>query len=174
MLRAGRARAAQKAHGLRYTSQMPGIRLGASRSTSERASFFRSSRPCPKLNGGVAGLTLEYPTKVLFIVESASIADLFDAQISAAQQFARTTDVEVQAASASANIGEGLPGYRPRQRVKSARSRSMSSTYSDCAVAEVILVAMVVLPQNTILGKTPRANQQQYPLTLSRSKQMIN
>ena len=53
--------------------------LGNSGATSERAKFFRSSRPCPKLNGCVAGLTLEYPAKVLFTVESASIADLLDA-----------------------------------------------------------------------------------------------
>jgi hypothetical protein len=67
------------------------------RATSERNQVFSVVETVPKLNGCVAGLTLEYPAKVLFIVESASIADLFDAQISAAQQFARGTDFEVQA-----------------------------------------------------------------------------
>src|SRR5258707_15865831 len=88
---------------------------GNSSATSERARFFRSSRPCPKLNGCVAGLTLEYPAKVLFIVESASIADLFDAQISAAQQFARGTDFEVQAVlvrNRAGGFAEGSPKAR--------------------------------------------------------------
>src|ERR1700754_5197888 len=83
--------------------------------TSERTRFFGSSRPCPKLNGCVAGLTFEYPAKVLFIVESASIADLFDAQIRAAQQFARGTDFEVQAISVRTRAGvfaEGSPKAR--------------------------------------------------------------
>jgi hypothetical protein len=63
---------------------------------SERTRSSRSSRPCPKLNGRVAGLTLEDPAKVLFVIESASIADLLDAQVGAAQQFPRGTDFQVQ------------------------------------------------------------------------------
>jgi hypothetical protein len=48
---------------------------------SERTWFSRSLRPRPKLDGRLAGLTLEDPATGLFGVESASIPDLHDPQL---------------------------------------------------------------------------------------------